>query len=398
MTRTSVDYDTRTKTARLKLQPRIKAYYRQIGPGKTLGYYRRADADGSWEVRERLGGRYKTRILGKADDKSPADGRDVLAFDQALRLVTNPQASATVGNMTVETALDQYFTALAARSNHADEYRSVSDKRIVPTLGDYRVDRLTKTIIEDWLVGLVHVDEDDPDAKRRSKDTANRVLTHLKAALNRAFADDANNIPTDAAWRRVKPFQKVARARLDDLDAKQVRLLIAKAATFDKPLANLMEASYLTGARKGELAAASVRHLDASRNTLLLDGKTWHRVVSLTNETAGFLLRMANGRDRDAPLLEKSDGERWPRCGHFRPVKLAASLAKLPASTSLYTLRHSHISRAIESGMPLSLIAENCGTSLLMLQRNYAHVLARTRRDTIQKTAPKLRVVKQQKE
>jgi hypothetical protein len=40
------------------------------------------------------------------------------------------------------------------------------------------------------------------------------------------------------------------------------------------------------------------------------------------------------------------------------------------------------------------LIAENCGTSLLMIQRNYAHVLARTRRDTIQKSAPKLRRVK----
>jgi hypothetical protein len=44
--------------------------------------------------------------------------------------------------------------------------------------------------------------------------------------------------------------------------------------------------------------------------------------------------------------------------------------------------------------MPLSLIAENCGTSLTMLQRNYAHVLARTRRDVIQKTSPKLRRVK----
>ena len=30
--------------------------------------------------------------------------------------------------------------------------------------------------------------------------------------------------------------------------------------------------------------------------------------------------------------------------------------------------------------MPLSLIAENCGTSLLMIQNNYAQVLARTRR------------------
>jgi integrase len=394
MTRTSFDYDTRTKTARLKLKPRIKAYYRQIGPGKTLGYYRRVNVDGSWEVRERVGGRYKAKILGKADDRSPADGRDVLAFDQALRLVTNPQASAPVGKLTVKKALDAYFVALAASSKHSAEYQSAADKRIVPTLGDYRVDRLTKTAIEHWLAGLVHEDEDDPDAKRRSQDTANRILTILKAALNKAFEDDANNIPTDAAWRRVKPFQQVARSRDDDLDAKQVRLLIAKAATFDDALAHLLEAAYLTGARMGELAACNVRDLDAARHTLRLDGKTGQRIVSLTDETAAFLLRLANGRSADDAMLPMANGERWPRSGHHRAVKRAVALAKLPASASLYTLRHAHISRAIEAGMPLSLVAENCGTSLTMIQRNYAHVLARTRRDTIQKTAPKLRVVK----
>ena len=44
--------------------------------------------------------------------------------------------------------------------------------------------------------------------------------------------------------------------------------------------------------------------------------------------------------------------------------------------------------------MPLTLVAENCGTSLRMLEVNYAHVLASTRRDTIERTAPKLRRAK----
>jgi hypothetical protein len=93
----------------------------------------------------------------------------------------------------------------------------------LPVLGEHRVDRLTKTQIEGWLAGLVRNDPDDPDVRRRSQDTANRILTILKAALNLAFADEANNIGTDAAWRRVKPFRDVARSREDDLDPKQVR-------------------------------------------------------------------------------------------------------------------------------------------------------------------------------
>jgi hypothetical protein len=61
---------------------------------------------------------------------------------------------------------------------------------------------------------------------------------------------------------------------------------------------------------------------------------------------------------------------------------------------SFYTLRHAHISRALEAGMPLSLVAENCGTSLRMLEVNYARPGVVTRRDTIERTAPKLRRAK----
>src|SRR5262249_36256565 len=161
----------------------------------------------------------------------------------------------------------------------------------------------------------------------RSQDTANRVLTILKAALNAAFEDEANKIESDSAWRRVEPFQKVARPRDDDLDPTQVRALIAKAATFDKPLANLIEAGYLTAARMGELAALSVRDLDARKRALLLDGKTGRRIASLTAESAAFLARMAKGKLPNAPLLPMADGARWPRSGHHRSIKRALALA-----------------------------------------------------------------------
>lgn len=395
MPRTSKDYDTRTKTARLRLAVREKPYCRQAGV-KRLGYIRRADRNGTWEEIQGIPGtkRVKTKVLGQADDYIRADGRDVLTFEQAMAKAAGLGPIAPSGKLTVRKALDRYFIALAARSKHANEYKGASEKHIVPVLGEHRVDRLTKTQIEHWLAGMVRDDPEDPDARRRSQDTANRVLTILKAALNAAFQDEANNITTDAAWRRVKPFHDVGRAREDDLEPKQVRLLVAKAASFDEALARLIEAGYLTGARMGELAALSVRDLDAASRMLRLDGKTGQRVVTLTDEAAAFLRRLAVGQKRDEALLPRADGERWPRSGHHRQVKRALALAELPATASFYTLRHAHISRAIEAGMPLSLIAENCGTSLTMLQRNYAHVLARTRRDVIQKTSPKLRRVK----
>jgi integrase len=240
-------------------------------------------------------------------------------------------------------------------------------------------------MLESWQASMVR---EDPDAKRRSQDSANRLWTTVRAALNLAYSDDANGIASDSAWSRVKPFKNVSRSSGDDLDAKQVRLLIAKAASFDAALAHLCEAGFLTGARFGELASASVRDLNAARHTLHVDGKTGERVVSLTAESAEFLRQRASGRAPDAPLLPRLDGSRWPRSWHHKAIKRAAALAGLPASVSFYTLRHAHISRALEAGMPLSLVAENCGTSLRMLEVNYAHVLASTRRDTIERRHP----------
>src|SRR6202047_3618337 len=50
-------------------------------------------------------------------------------------------------------------------------------------------------------------DRKDAKAVRRRRATANRVLTYLKAALNHAWR--AGLVPSDDAWRRVKPFKSV---------------------------------------------------------------------------------------------------------------------------------------------------------------------------------------------
>lgn len=393
MARPTLDYDTRTKTARARLGPRDKPYYRQIGPGRSLGYQRVEDKAGTWVIREWIGGDYRYRTLGHADDLVRADGRDVLTFEQATRAALAPQAAAPVGKLTVKRALERYFVNLAARSKHAKITEQWANLRILPDLGDHRVDRLTKTQIEKWLAGLVRDDPEDPDQRRRSQATANRVLTILKAALNEAFADDANGIPSDTAWRRVKPFRSVDGARQEHFESKQVRTLIAKAGTFDRRFAELLEVAFLTGARLGELAQADVRDFDREAGTLRVNGKTGPRTVTLTDECVSVLRRVSRDRLPTAPLLPRLDGERWRNTQH-RPMQRALKLAELSTDASFYSLRHSYISRAIEAGMPLSLIAENCGTSLLMIQRNYAKVLARTRRETIQATAPKLRRVK----
>ena len=54
--------------------------------------------------------------------------------------------------------------------------------------------------------------------------TAIRILTMLKVALNRAFHTD--RVPSDMAWRKVKPFKRVDEAVVRYLTAAEARRLV----------------------------------------------------------------------------------------------------------------------------------------------------------------------------
>ena len=100
---------------------------------------------------------------------------------------------------------------------------------------------------------------------------------------------------------------------------------------------------------------------------------------------------MAAGKKPSDVLVPRADGERWGRDQQRPPMQRALKAAGLPADgPSIYTIRHSVISRAIERGMPLTLIAENVGTSVRMIEMNYGKFIAQTRRDLIAKFAPTL--------
>jgi hypothetical protein len=68
----------------------------------------------------------------------------------------------------------------------------------------------------------------------------------------------------------------------------------------------------------------------------------------------------------------------------------ALQRAGLDTEGTFYALRHSYISRAIEGEVPLNIIAENCGTSVRIIETTYAKILAGKRRDFIERGAPTL--------
>jgi len=260
---------------------------------------------------------------------------------------------------------------------------------VYPRLGDKVIVELTTTDVEKCKRAMVRKDKDDPDVERKSKDTANRVMSMFRAALNRAFADEANGILSDAAWRRVKQFRNVTRARQVHLDVEQSRHLVGKCpGAFQK----LVIAALLTGARAPhELAERHVRDFRSDLGTLtVVDGKTGPREIVLTQEAIEFFQEISKGRDSDELLLPKDGGGPWDKNHHIKPMRRAVKAAELPEKCTIYSLRHTYASQSILAGMNLKLLAENMGTSIRMLEVHYGKFIAASRQKLVEQSSFKL--------
>jgi len=370
-----------------------KPAFVRIGPGLSLGY-RRNQTAGTWVVRVANGrGGFRTAAIGFADDHDDADGHKFLDFWQAqerAKIAARRQGGAPGAEpLTVYLAAETYLDWLTAKNPRtAADTRGRLNRYFLSKLGDRLITALTKTMLDKWLGSMVSR-SDDPEDVRRSKDSANRVLSMVKALLNHAMRDRSNGLTDDSAWRFVKPFHGVSKPREIRYTDEEVRRLVDSAG--DAALANLITGAYLTGARYGELAEARVSHFDARTKILLVNvGKTGTRTIILQTSAADFLKKLASRRIAEDFLFVRSDGSRWKRSDQTRPIKDALERAELPPNGSLYALRHTYVSHAIEGGVPLNVIADNCGTSVRMIEKTYAKILAEKRRDFIERGAPSL--------
>jgi hypothetical protein len=85
-----------TREARRRLKVRPEPYLRLMHESLHLGY-RKGPRGGVWLARVYAKGRYRKKVLGKADDTQDADGQNLLSFQQAQRLVLGATTSGKQG-------------------------------------------------------------------------------------------------------------------------------------------------------------------------------------------------------------------------------------------------------------------------------------------------------------
>jgi integrase len=401
-----------SRHARTKLAVRPNCYWRSIERGAHLGYRRLRGRPGTWWGRFYAGDReYVVEALGIADDSSDADGAQVLSYDQAVEKVRDRRkqrahdVTGITEPYTVGQAMADYLGWLEDKGKSGYDARKRAEAHILPELGDVEVARLTAKQLHEWHVSLAkHAprlrtkagekqnhrrrEDTEPDEwRRRRRASANRTLTILKAALNRAWR--AGNAPSDAAWRRVEPFEAVDAARVRYLSVAEAQRLVNAAAT---DFRELVQAALQTGCRYGELVRATVADFNADAGTLHIrqskSGKARH--VVLTDEGREFFARLCAGQPGSRLMLLKANGEPWKAAHQARPMAEACANARISPPVNFHALRHTWASLAVMNGTPLLVVAKNLGHSdTRMVERHYGHLAPSYIADAVRAGAPR---------
>jgi integrase len=410
MARTVRDANLEKREARRRLVVRGKPHYRVMEEGLHLGYRRLKSGVGNWVVRHYVGDqKYEVETLGPADDLSDADGERILNFSQAqtkareLMVARANQAAGKTGPITVKVAVESYIEFLEAKRKSASFSEYAANAFILPVLGETEVPDLTKDQIESWHHELAKAgarirvrkgdeqrfkDITDPEEhQRRRRSSANRILTVLKAALNKVWRD--RKVPSDAAWRAVEPFKGVDAARVRYLELVEVpRLLDASEQDFRR----LARGGLETGARYGELIRLQVTDFSHNSGTVAVrkSKSSKPRHIHLTEDGVAFFRSITAGRASGEYMFLKANGEPWKKDHQKDPMREACKAAGIDPPMGFHGLRHTWASHAVMNGVPLMVVAKNLGhTDTRMVEKHYGHLAPSYVADAIRAGAPR---------
>jgi integrase len=210
----------------------------------------------------------------------------------------------------------------------------------------------------------------------------------LKAALNRAF--HAGRVPSDTAWRKVKPFARVEKPVIRYLSAGEARRLVNACP---QDFRRMVQAALLTGCRYSELTNLRCVDFNTDSDTLTIRqakaGKPRH--VVLTSEGRTLFTAWTAGRPANMHVFLRNDGGSWGRSHQQRPLNDASKIAKISAPVTFHVLRHTHASHLAMKGVGLGVIAAQLGhADTRMTEKHYAHLAPSYVADTIRAHFPTL--------
>jgi len=356
----------------------------------------------SWEVCVSLGwdeqeGRYRRRYATVKGTRADAE-RKKRELLQAIELGTSVDPT----KQTIASYLDGWleycqYKGLALRT--LEGYRGITERYIVPALGNVRLQKLSPMQIERLYSYLLTQGRQRGAGGGLSKRTVLHTHRMLHGALTRAVRlrlIPAN--PCDAV-EPPKPRRKEMHA-LDEHETTRLLRLLESGEDFVLFLTVLIAVT--TGMRRGEILALRWSDIDLEAGTatvrrslqktkrsglIFKEPKTTrsHRTITLPARTIRKLqrhrtqqaqnrLQLGAAYDNQRLVLARGDGS------PFNPDTLSLRFRTFRTahgfSVRFHDLRHTHATLMLKAGESVKVVADRLGHSTAMLTLDtYAHVL-----------------------
>ena len=391
-----------TRSNRLKLAAG-RRYFTPIDEGVQLGY-RRSKNKSVWIARVYAGKKkYRMRSLGLADDYRDADGRSVLTYFQAARLVRERSTEspdvplAPRGGHTVQEAIDAYLAKLESKGRRSIvETRRVINRDIAPEWATVRLSDVTSRRIHNWRAailkaprknrsGKARAADESPEGLRKRRSTTQRKWNVLRAVLN---------VGADEGWADRSVWAGIG--NLDNIDPpsddfptlEECKRLIERTEREFRPI---VEATFLCGAAFGELRSMRVRDYRASGHIRVFNSKRQARDIPLTSEGAALFDALTVGKKADEMIFTHTDGSPWGKSEQHRPMQEANRKAKIEPPITLTRLRKAYGSLLLNAGVPLLIVSRAMGHhDPKVTEKHYARLLNSTIDDQIRGALPLL--------
>jgi len=301
-------------------------------------------------------GLWYVQLDGKQHNLGPDE---TAAFTAYHKLMGQPQKRAVVSNSVLK-VIDDYLEW--CQQHRAEEtYRWYLD----------RLQSFAKTIDKDLAVAdfrPYHVQKWVDAQKDWAKGSRRNAIASVKRALR--WAQEQGYIEVNPIALMKKPACGRKEQIVSEAHYKQMLK-----ETRDLEFRELLTVTWETGCRPQESLRVEARHVDGVNQRWVIPttpGKPDNRVVYMTDNAMAIIERLVK-KHPEGPLFRNTDGVPWTtdavNCRFHRFV------SKLEERYSLYAIRHTWITRMLQSGVDSLTVAFLAGhKDPSMLAKHYAHL------------------------
>ncbi len=160
----------------------------------------------------------------------------------------------------------------------------------------------------------------------------------------------------------------------------------------------LLEFTYASGVRVGELITLKVRNLDIPEGLAIVEGKgSKERIVPVGRSALQAIVvylreirpGMVRGRDTEGVVFLNTRGEPLTRMGVWKILRKHVTRAGIEARVTPHTLRHSFATHLLEGGADLAAVQEMLGHADIATTQIYTHVEREYLRDVHRRYHPR---------